>query len=669
VRKMAVEDDKPLWTPNPDRVARANLTEFIRYVKETGPSGAESVTDFRSLYRWSVERPDAFWPEVWRFCGVIAEERPGRDPWDSVVVGLDRMAPPDPELGPRWFPGARLNFAENLLRYDDDRAALVFWNEQGRQREISYRELNQQVGSVAAALAAEGVVAGDRVAGFMPNLPETVISMLGAASLGAIWSSCSPDFGANGVLDRFGQIQPKVLFCADGYRYAGKEIESLPRVREVRARIPEIQRVVVVPYLRERPEIGGIADAVTWEKWTRGRSVVPSFRRFSFDHPLYIMYSSGTTGLPKCMVHGAGGTLLQHVKELVLHTDLRRDDRIFYFTTCGWMMWNWLVSSLAVGATVVLYDGAPLCPAPILWDMAERERITVFGTSAKYLAMVEKEGLEPRRTHNLSALRAILSTGSPLAAHSYDYVYGSIKRDLHLASISGGTDIISCFALGNPIGSVWRGELQTRGLGMSVKVFDPEGRPVQEAEGELVCTRPFPSMPVEFWNDPERAKYHTAYFSQYPGVWRHGDWARLTRHDGLVILGRSDATLNPGGVRIGTAEIYRQVEQLSEVVESLVVGQEWEGDVRIVLFVRLREGVSLTEDLISRIKGRIREYASPHHVPRKIIAVADIPRTISGKITELAVRDIIHGRAVANVDALANPGALDGFRNLQELQT
>ncbi len=666
---MAVEDEKPLWTPDPDRVARANLTEFIRYVKEIRPSGAESVTDFRSLYRWSVERPDAFWPEVWRFCGVIAEERPGHDPWDSVVVGLDRMAPPDPELGPRWFPGARLNFAENLLRFEDGRAALVFWNEQGRQREISYRELKQQVGAVAAALAAEGVVAGDRVAGFMPNLPETVIAMLGAASLGAIWSSCSPDFGAHGVLDRFGQIQPKVLFCADGYRYAGKQIDSLPRVREVRARIPEIQRVVVVPYLRERPEIGGIADAVTWEEWTLGRSIAPSFRRFSFDHPLYIMYSSGTTGLPKCMVHGAGGTLLQHVKELVLHTDLGRDDRIFYFTTCGWMMWNWLVSSLAVGATVVLYDGAPLCPAPILWDMAEREKITVFGTSAKYLAMSEKEGLEPGRTHKLSALRAILSTGSPLAAHSYDYVYGSIKGDLHLASISGGTDIISCFALGNPIGPVWRGELQTRGLGMSVKVFDPVGRPVQETEGELVCTRPFPSMPVGFWNDPQRAKYHTAYFSQYPGVWRHGDWARLTRHDGLVILGRSDATLNPGGVRIGTAEIYRQVEQLPEVVESLVVGQEWQGDVRIVLFVRLRDGVSLTEDLISRIKGRIREYASPHHVPRKVIAVADIPRTISGKITELAVRDIIHGRAVANVDALANPGALDGFRNLQELQT
>ncbi|MFL5490995.1 MAG: acetoacetate--CoA ligase, partial [Gemmatimonadales bacterium] len=426
---------------------------------------------------------------------------------------------------------------------------------------------------------------------------------------------------------------------------------------------------IVVPYLHEQPEISTIPDANLWSDWVTVRpSARPAVRR-PFDHPLYIMYSSGTTGLPKCMVHGAGGTLLQHLKELVLHTDLRREDRIFYFTTCGWMMWNWLVSSLAVGATVVLYDGAPLWPARILWDMAEREQITVFGTSAKYLAMIEKEGLEPGRNHDLGSLRAILSTGSPLAAHSYDYVYRSIKRDLHLASISGGTDIISCFALGNPTGPVWRGELQTRGLGMAVEVFDPEGRPVREAEGELVCTRPFPSMPVEFWNDPEGARYHAAYFNQYPGVWRHGDWARLTRHDGLVILGRSDATLNPGGVRIGTAEIYRQVEQLPEVIESLVVGQEWDGDIRIVLFVRLREGTSLTEELVARIKGRIREYASPHHVPRKIIPVADIPRTISGKITELAVRDVIHGRTVANVDALANPGALDGFRNLPELRT
>ena len=653
--------------PDPGRVERANLTAFIRHIQRNQPEGAEAVSDFSSLYRWSVERPDAFWPEVWRFCGVIAEERPGREPWDQVVVGLDRMAPPDREFGPQWFSGARLNFAENLLRHADDRAALVFWNERGRQREISYRELNEQVRSVAAALAAEGVVPGDRVAGFMPNLPETVIAMLGAASLGAIWSSCSPDFGANGVLDRFGQIQPKVLFCADGYRYAGKDIDSLTRVREVRERIPEIRRVVVVPYLRERPGMGGMADAVTWEEWTFRRSVVPSFRRFSFDHPLYIMYSSGTTGLPKCMAHGAGGTLLQHLKELVLHTDLRRDDRIFYFTTCGWMMWNWLVSSLAVGATVVLYDGAPLFPARILWDMAEREKITVFGTSAKYIALMEKEGLEPGRTHDLGALRAVLSTGSPLAAHSYDYVYRSLKRDLHLASISGGTDIISCFALGNPIGPVWRGELQTRGLAMSVEVFDPEGRPVREAEGELVCTRPFPSMPVGFWNDPQCTKYHAAYFSQYPGVWRHGDWARLTRHDGMVILGRSDATLNPGGVRIGTAEIYRQVEQLPEVIESLVVGQEWEGDVRIVLFVRLRPGEALDEPLRERIRRCIRDYTSPHHVPRKILQVEDIPRTISGKITELAVREVLHGRPVKNVDALANPEALELFRDLPEL--
>jgi len=581
------------------------------------------------------------------------------------------MAPPEEERGPRWFPGARLNFAENLLRYTDEQPAIVFWNERGRQSELTYQELAQEVSAAANALRAHGVSKGDRIAGFLPNLPEAVIAMLATTSLGAIWSSCSPDFGANGVIDRFGQIQPRVLICADGYRYAGKEIDCLARVREVVHRIPQIERVVVVSYLREQPEIGGIRDSVLWTDWVATSTRLPSQQpaRLPFNQPIYILYSSGTTGLPKCMVHGAGGTLLQHLKELVLHTDLRREDRIFYFTTCGWMMWNWLVSSLAVGATVVLYDGAPLAPKTMLWDLLEQEKITVFGTSAKYLALSEKEGIIPARSHNLASLRTILSTGSPLAAHSYDYVYRCIKADVHLASISGGTDIVSCFALGNPIAPVWRGELQTRGLGMAVEIFDEKGTPIRNNEGELVCTRPFPSMPVRFWNDPDGTKYSAAYFEHFPGVWRHGDWARITEHDGLVILGRSDATLNPGGVRIGTAEIYRQVEQLPEVVESLVIGQEWDDDVRIVLFVRLRDGQTLDSGLIERIRKQIREYASPHHVPRKILQVSDIPRTISGKITELAVRDVIHGRPVLNTDAMANPQALDLFRELDELRT
>jgi acetoacetyl-CoA synthetase len=655
---------QPIWTPSAERVGRANMTAFLQWVRQRRPAGAEAVADFPTLYHWSVERPEAFWPEVWNFCGVVAEERPEQEPWDEVVVGLDRMAPPDPERGPRWFGGARLNFAENLLRHRDEREALVFWNERGRGRALSYGELASQVGAVAAALQREGIGSGDRVAGFLPNVPEAVIAMLATASLGAIWTSCSPDFGASGVLDRFGQIRPRILFCADGYLYAGKTIDSLARVRDVLQRLPEIERVIVVPYVGDRPDLSGIPGSVLWSEWRRNDEIADPPRRFPFDHPLYIMYSSGTTGLPKCMVHGAGGTLLQHLKELVLHTDLTRNDRIFYFTTCGWMMWNWLVSGLAAGATVVLFDGAPLTPPTVLWDMAERERITVFGTSAKYLALAEKEGLRPGRTHDLAALRAILSTGSPLAASGFDYVYREIKRDLHLASISGGTDIISCFALGNPIGSVWPGELQTRGLGMAVEVFDEGGRPVRGRDGELVCTRAFPSMPVSFWNDPDGAKYHAAYFDHYPGVWRHGDWARLTEHDGLVISGRSDATLNPGGVRIGTAEIYRLVEQLPEVIESLVVGQEWKGDVRIVLFVRLRGDLDLDDALRDRIRKQIREHASPHHVPKRILQVADIPRTISGKITELAVREMIHGRPVTNKEALANPAALELFRGI-----
>jgi acetoacetyl-CoA synthetase len=651
----------PIWTPSPERVARANLMRFMR---EHAPTGG----DYAELYAWSVAHPDEFWPAVWQFCGIVAEGRVG-SPWDAVLVGGDRMAPPDPVKGPKWFTGARLNFAENLLRWRDERAALVFWKELGRQREITFSELALQVAGVADALREAGVSAGERVAGFLPNLPETVIAMLATASLGAVWSSCSPDFGANGMLDRFGQIAPKVLICADGYRYAGKEIDCLGRVREVRDRIAALEQVVVVGYLAERPAIGSIRGAVHWSEFS-GTEREPRFARLPFDHPLCIMYSSGTTGLPKCMVHGAGGTLLQHLKELVLHTDLTREDRIFYFTTCGWMMWNWLVSSLAVGATVVLYDGAPLAPDPrILWDLASEERVTVFGTSAKYLALSEKEGLRPGRTHDLTSLRAVLSTGSPLASHSFDYVYRDVGQDVNLASISGGTDIISCFALGNPIAPVWRGELQTRGLGMAVNIYDPAGRAVRGQAGELVCTKPFPSMPVGFWNDPDGSSYRAAYFAVFPGVWRHGDWAELTAHDGIVIHGRSDATLNPGGVRIGTAEIYRQVEQLSEIVESLVVGQAWDDDVRVVLFVRLRDGLALDDALRDRIRRRIREHASPHHVPKRIIQVADIPRTISGKITELAVRDVIHGREVPNRDALANPEALELYRDLEELLT
>jgi acetoacetyl-CoA synthetase len=532
------------------------------------------------------------------------------------------------------------------------------------------------VGAVAEFLRRRGVVAGDRVAGFLPNVPEAVVAMLATASIGAVWSSCSPDFGVNGVLDRFGQIEPKVLIVADGYLYSGKQIDSLGRVAEFVRALPTVEHIVVVPHLDTvAPErLATLPNAVMWaEAVAAGTGAFARFERLPFDHPLYIMYSSGTTGLPKCMVHGAGGTLLQHLKELVLHTDLTRDDRIFYFTTTGWMMWNWLVSSLAVGATIVLYDGAPIVRGrPVLWDLAEGERVTIFGTSAKWITLTEKEGARPRETHDLSALRVILSTGSPLAGPGFDYVYDAVKPDVRLSSISGGTDIISCFALGDPTLPVYRGELQTRGFAMRVEVFGEDGAPVVGTPGELVCTAPFPSMPVAFWNDPDGSRYRAAYFDHYPNVWRHGDWAELTPRGGLAIYGRSDATLNPGGVRIGTAEIYRQVERLSEVVESVVIGQQMHHkpgvDERVVLFVRLREGLVLDDALRERIKRQIRDNATPHHVPRKIVQVADIPRTISGKITELAVRDVVHGRPVKNVEALANPAALELFRDLPELQ-
>jgi acetoacetyl-CoA synthetase len=672
-------DDRPLWEPSAADVANARLAAFRQDLLARGVVPPD-VTDAHALQRWSVEHLEAFWAEVWRAAQIMADGPGSADaPWETVLENGDVMRPPHVAdghwEGPRWFVGTRLNFAEHLLRRRDDGAALVSWNEHGAQQRISFAELARRVAQCAAALRAQGVGVGDRVVGWMPNLPETVIVMLAAASIGAVWSSCSPDFGTKGVLDRFGQIAPKVLIAADGYWYAGKRIDCMPRLREIVGAIPSLEAVWVVPYASASTDLGDLPHATSWPDVLDAFVAhdTPRFTRLPFDHPLYILYSSGTTGLPKCMVHGAGGTLLQHWKELALHTDLRERDVLFYFTTCGWMMWNWLVSGLAVGATVVLYDGAPLAPDPtVLWRMASTERVSVFGTSAKYLAMCEKEGLVPRELADLSALRAVLSTGSPLASHSYDYAQRAIGERVRLSSISGGTDIVSCFALGDPTGAVYRGELQMRGLGMAVDVYDDSGRPVREAPGELVCTRPFPSMPVAFWNDPTGALYRAAYFEQIPGVWRHGDWAEITAHDGLVIHGRSDATLNPGGVRIGTAEIYRQVEQIPEVVESLVVeqtiGEAAGTDSRVVLFVRLREGVSLTDTLQAAIRTRIREHTSPHHVPRVIVAVSDIPRTISGKITELAVREVIHGRPVKNVDALANPAALDLFRDLPALR-
>lgn len=646
----------PLWEPSSARIASANLTAFLREVRERT---TQAVNDYGELYRWSIEQPAQFWQAVWDFCGVIVSRPP-----DEVVTDFDRMP------GARWFPSARLNFAQNLLRFHDDRRALVFWNENGFQRSLTYAELHQQVSCVAQALRASGVRPGDRVAGYLPNLPEAVVAMLATASLGAIWSSCSPDFGLEGLLDRFGQIEPKVLFAADGYLYNGREFETVSRLKDLCSRLPTVTQVFVVPYLRPNPDLSELHGARLWTDLLLAECPEETvWEQLPFDHPLYILYSSGTTGLPKCIVHTAGGILLQHLKEHVLHTDLRRSDRLFFFTTCGWMMWNWLVSGLATGCEVLLYDGSPLAPQPqILFDFAERERMTVLGTSPRYLSAIAKAGLVPRETHDLSSLRTILSTGSPLPEESFEYVYSRVKSDVCLSSISGGTDLCSCFALGNPIGPVYRGELQTRGLGMNVQVFDDDGHPVTARKGELVCVAPFPSMPAGFWRDGDGSAYHRAYFERFPGVWHHGDFAELTQHDGMIIYGRSDATLNPGGVRIGTAEIYRQIEQLSEILESVVIGQEWEGDVRIVLFVKLRPTSELDLALQNRIKEQIRRHASPRHVPAKIIAVGDVPRTRSGKIVELAVRDVVHGRPVKNLEALANPEALDLFRQLPELQ-
>jgi len=648
---------EPLWMPSEDRIDKANMTRFMRFVNGKYSRRFESYSE---LYEWSVERIPDFWEAMWEFGGVRASRG-----YERVVDDLEKFP------GAKWFVGARMNFAENLLRYRDGREALIFKGEAREAVRMTYGELYDSVARLGESLRRTGVGPDDRVVGFMPNMIETVVAMLATTSLGAAWSSCSPDFGIKGVLDRFGQIEPKVLFTADGYSYNGRTIDSLGRIREILKGLPSIERVVVVPYIQGRPEIRTLPKAVLYGDFiSKDGGLDIEFEQVPSDHPLYIMYSSGTTGLPKCMVQGVGGVLINHIKELKLHTDIERGDRVFYFTTCGWMMWNWLVSSLALGATVVLFDGSPFYPDPdALWRLAEDEGITVFGTSPRYIGAIEKEDVRPGRDHDLSRLRAILSTGSPLVGESFEYVYREVKGDLQLASISGGTDLNGCFALGNPIGPVYKGELQCRGLGMKVEVFDGEGNPVICQKGELVCTAPFPSMPLYFWNDPGGLKYRAAYFEVYPNVWRHGDFAEITETGGMIIYGRSDATLNPGGVRIGTADIYAVVESMDEVADSIVVGQDWENDIRVILFVKLAPGIELTEELVSRIKKTIRESTTPRHVPAKIIAVKDIPYTISMKKVELAVRDVIHGRPVPNRDALANPEALDQYADIPELRT
>ncbi len=643
---------KMLWKPSKERAGSSNMYRFMK-------SANTDFSEYAQLYDWSINNIPGFWSAVWDFVGIKASK-----PYKSVVDDLKKFP------GTEWFPGAELNFAENLLRFRDDRVALAFWGEGQDPVLMTYRELYDQVARTARALRDLGVKQGDRVAGFMPNMPQTVVAMLAAASLGAVWSSCSPDFGIKGVLDRFGQIEPRVLFCADGYRFKGREFDSLARVGEILQDLPSIEKVVVVPYTKDPPDISGVPNAVHYGDFQAKESGLEiEFEQLPFMHPLYIMFTSGTTGLPKCMVQSAGGVLINQLKELVLHCDLRKEDTIFYFTTCGWMMWNWLVSSLAVGSKVVLFDGNPFHPDPgVLWKMAQDEKISIFGTSAGYLSALEAAGTKPGESFDLSPLKAVLSTGSPLSVESFEYVYRDIKQDIQLASISGGSDINGCFVGGNPVGPVYAGEIQCRGLGMKVEAWDPDGKPVVGEEGELVCLAPAPSMPIYFFNDPDGQKYKKAYFEDYPGVWRHGDFITVTERGGVVMHGRSDATLNPGGVRIGTAEIYRQVEGMEEIADSLVIGQNWKNDVRVILFVKMAEGQDLTEDLKTNIKKTLRSNASPRHVPAKIIAVPDVPYTLNMKKVELAVKKVIEGQAVLNRDALRNPEALDFYAGIKELQ-
>ncbi|MCA1767637.1 MAG: acetoacetate--CoA ligase [Idiomarina sp.] len=642
-----------LWQPSADTIANARMTDFLQQVNTEKDV---ALANYHDLYQWSVENDESFWSMVWDYFDVIGEKG------NTVVTDKEKMP------GAKWFPEAKLNFAENLLRHKDDHLALIFRGENGARQQLTYAELNHEVAAFAAGLRQRGVSAGDRVAAMMPNCIETIIGMLATTSIGAIWSSCSPDFGVQGVLDRFGQIEPKILITVDGYFYSGKNLNIKSKTADIIKQIPSIEATVVVNFSEQKDRLKG-ENIFAWNDFGDAEQTHIDFAPRQFNDPLYIMFSSGTTGVPKCIVHGTGGTLLQHLKEHGLHTDLDRDDNLFYFTTCGWMMWNWLVSGLAVGATLTLFDGSPFAPEPeFLWDVADEEGITVFGTSAKYLAALEKADVKPKQSHKLEKLRSILTTGSVLPPESFDYVYRDIKKDLCLSSISGGTDIVSCFALGCPILPVHRGELQCRGLGLAVNVYNDNGKPVRSEKGELVCENSFPCMPVSFWGDDNGERYYNAYFARFENIWAHGDFAELTEHDGVIIYGRSDAVLNPGGVRIGTAEIYRQVEKVDEVLESIAIGQQYQDDERVVLFVKLRDGVELNDELRQIIAKTIRANATPRHVPAVILQVDDIPRTISGKIVELAVRNVVHGDPVKNTDALANPEALDYFRDREELR-
>ena len=650
--------NEPLWSPSAERREASNLNAFIR--KLAPSAGRRRLESYADILDFSLANPREFWSTLWDFAGVKASVR-----GDCVLIDEDRMP------GARFFPDARLNYAQNLLIKDDDSTALVFRGENKVRRTMSWKELNRSVARLHHAFAKAGLKPGDRVAAIVPNLPETIVAFLATISLGGVWSSCSPDFGERGILDRFGQIAPRFLVTCDGYYYNGRTIPLAAKIDAVLKQLPSVEETVIIDYTGTATDISRtLPRAVAYDDYiARRKDSTIDFAQLPFDHPLYILYSSGTTGIPKCIVHRSGGILLKHLCELVLNSDVKPSDRLFYFTTCGWMMWNWLVSGLATGATLLLYDGSPFAPSErVLFDYAEDEGMTMFGTSAKYIDAVKKTGFRPRDAYELKALRSMFSTGSPLAPESFDFVYEAIKSDIQLASISGGTDICGCFVGGNPLSPVYRGEIQGPMLGMAVDVYSDDGKPIRGEKGELVCTKPFPSMPVQFWNDEKGEKYRNAYFSRFPGIWCHGDFAEWTGHGGIVIHGRSDATLNPGGVRIGTAELYAQVEQIPEIVEALAIGQDWDNDVRIVLFVRLAKDAVLDEPLKQRIRQQIRQGASPRHVPAKIVAVADIPRTKSGKITELAVRDIVHGRIVKNKEALANPEALDLYADLPELR-